>query len=190
MRLWLTICKEKGNDPWHIDREPLVKKLKVAARKQAGPKPAMPSVHAPSRSSSESSESDSDDSSEYYSESEFEKAPDEPSPVPATRPADPNKAVEYDLIKAVWAKRSSTLSGTVIRSALSDCWEIFKSVRDKWKQKATNLQQAIEKKDHANEKAFERRMMEQRRLLESCINLTLKHGHPSIVEKYVNVFLL
>ncbi|KAL9131279.1 MAG: hypothetical protein Q9217_000767 [Psora testacea] len=174
---------EKGNDPWHPDREPLVKKLKVAAKKQAGPRSAVPLVQSRGASTSESSESDSDDSSEYYSESEPEKETDEPSPLPAMRPADPKKAVEYDLIKAVWAKRSSNLSGTVIRAALGGCWDIFKGIRDKWKSKANSLQQAIEKKDQANEKAFERRVTEQRRLLESCIHLTLKHGHPSIVEK-------
>ena len=182
------IYTEKGNEPWHPDREPLVKKLKVAAKKQAGPRPAVPSAQSRSTSSSESSESESDDSSEYYSESEPEKEPDEPSPLPAMRPADPNRAVEYDIIKAVWAKRPSSLSGTVIRAALSDCWDIFKGIRDRWKSKSNSLQQAIEKKDSANEKAFERRVAEQRRLLESCINLTLKHGHPSIVEKYVTRF--
>ena len=45
------------------------------------------------------------------------------------------------------------------------------------------MQQAIEKKDTANKTTFERRVVEQRKLLESCIRLTLKHGHPSIVEK-------
>ncbi|KAL9105039.1 MAG: hypothetical protein Q9163_000052 [Psora crenata] len=181
-----TIATEKGNDPWHPDREHLVKKLKIAGKKQAGPRPAI-STQSRSTYSSESSESESDDSSEYYSDSEPEKEPDEPSPLPAMRPADPNKAVEYDLIKSVWAKRSTNLSGTVIRTALGECWDIFKGIRDKWKSKANSLQQAIEKKDHGSEKAFERRVTEQRRLLESCINLTLRHGHPSIVEKSPNI---
>ena len=96
--------------------------------------------------------------------------------------------MEFDIIKAVWAKRSVGLSGTVIRTALGEYWNIFKGVRDKWKSKTTSLQQAIEKKDQANSKAYERRVLEQRRLLESCIRLTLKHGHPDIIEKYV-IFL-
>ena len=166
----------------------MVKKLKLAAKKQAGAKPTA-SAHSRGSSSSGSSDSDSDDSSEYYSESEPEKEPDEPSPLPPARPVDPNKAVEYDLIKTVWAKRSSVLSGTVIRVALGETWDIFKGIRDKWKAKCTSLQQAVEKKDQANERAFERRVTEQRRLLESCIGLTLTHGHPSIVEKYVYCFL-
>lgn len=142
-------------------------------------------------SSSESSDSESDDDSASYSESDVELVElEEPNPLPATRPADPNKAVEYDVIKAVWAKKNVGLSGTVIRFALSEYWDIFKGIRDKWKAKAASLQQAIEKKDQANIKAYERRVLEQRRLLESCIGLTLKHGHPDIIEKYVYLSFL
>ena len=144
---------------------------------------------AESDSPSESSDSESDDDS-AYSESDVEMQIEEPSPLPPTRPADPNKAVEYDVIKAVWAKRSVGLSSTVIRTALSDYWNIFKGIREKWKARATSLQQAVEKKDQANIKTYERRVSEQRRLLESCIGLTLKHGHPDIVEKYVHPLFL
>ena len=146
---------------------------------------------ANSVSPSESSDSDSDDDSEYYSESEKEIEPEEPSPLPVTRPADPNKAVEYDVIKAVWAKKNAGLSGAIIRTALTEYWDIFKGIRDKWKIKTNALQQAVEKKDQASSKAYERRIVEQRRLLESCIRLTLRHGHPDIIEKYVSsLFLL
>ena len=186
--LLLSSMPEKGGDPWHPDRELLVKKLKIAAKKQAGPYSTVASAQNRGSSSS-SSDSDSDDSSELYSESEAEKEVEEQSPLPPARPLDPNRAAEYDLIKTVWAKRSSVLSGTEIRIALSETWDIFKGIRDKWKTKCISLQQAIEKKDQAGEKAFERRVAEQRRLLESCIGLTLKHGHPSIVEKYVSCFL-
>ena len=143
---------------------------------------------AESESSSEPSDSESEDDSAYSAESDVEIQPDEPSPLPASRPADPNKAVEYDVIKAVWAKKSAGLSSTVIRSALTEIWDIFKGIRDKWKSKATSLQQAVDKKDQANMKAYERRVVEQRRLLESCIGLTLKHGHPDIIERYVFPF--
>lgn len=141
---------------------------------------------AESASSSQSSDSESEDDSIYASESEVEVEPEEPSPLPASRPADPNKAVEYDVIKAVWARRNIGLPSTVIRTALGEYWNIFKGIRDKWKARATSLQQAVEKKDQANIKTYERRVFEQRRLLESCIGLTLKHGHSDIIEKYVN----
>lgn len=170
----------------------MLKKLKVTETKLSGPRSATRSPQArtgntaDSASPSESSDSDSDDDSEYYSESDVGIEPEEPSPLPTTRPADPSKAVEYDVIKAVWAKKSTSLSGAVIRTALTEYWDIFKGIRDKWKIKCNSLQQAIEKKDQANSKTFERRVLEQRRLLESCIRLTLKHGHPDIIEKYVS----
>ena len=116
--------------------------------------------------------------------------PEEVSPLPVTRPADPNKAVEFDVIKAVWAKKSVGLSSTVIRTALGEYWEIFKGIRDKWKGRVASLQTAVEKKDQANIKAYERRIQEQRRLLESCVGLTLKHGHPNLIEKYVPFYYL
>ena len=141
-------------------------------------------------SPSESSESESEDESDYYSESEEPPEPEEVSPLPATRPADPNKAIEYDVIRAVWAKKNVGLSGTVIRTALGEYWNIFKTIRDKWKNKTTSLQQAIEKKDQNGIKTYDRRVVESRRLLESCINLTLKHGHPDIIERYVNFLIL
>ena len=138
---------------------------------------------ADSASSDASSDSESDDGTGASSDSELEVDPPEPSPVPLTRPADPNKAIEYDLIKTVWARKRSTLTGPVIRTALSETWNIFTTIRDNWKKKSTSLQQAIEKKDSANKNAYERRVVEQRKLLENCIRLTLKHGHPSIVER-------
>ena len=187
---------EKGKDPWPRDREPVLKKLKTAEAKLSGPRTPTASTHAhngsvvESASPSESSESESEDESEYYSESEEVPEPEEPSPLPPNRPADPNKAIEYDVIKAVWAKKNVGLSSTVIRTALGEYWNIFKTIRDKWKGKTTSLQQAIEKKDQVGIKTYERRVVESRRLLESCISLTLKHGHPDIIEKYVYFLLL
>jgi len=183
------LSSEKGDGLWHRDREPLLKRLKTAAVKQAGPRPATATTQGrgssagDSASSSESSDSGSDDESETYSDSGREEEPEEPSPLPTIRPADPSKALEYDLIKTIWAKRSAPLAGVDIRNALTECWNIFKGVRDRWKEKTTRLQQATEKKDQPNKNAFERRVVEQRRLLESCIRLALNHGHPSIVEK-------
>ena len=192
--LSLTGRTEKGTDSWHRDREPVLKKLKTTEQKLSSPRSAAPShslsgSKTESASPTESSDSDSDDDSEYYSESEAEVEPEEPSPVPASRPVDPNKAVEYDVIKAVWAKKNVGLSSTVIRTALTEYWDIFKGIRDKWKARSTSLQQATDKKDQANIKTYERRVLDQRRLLESCIRLTLKHGHPGIIEKYVSFLL-
>ena len=173
---------ERGDDRPHPDRGPIIKRLKTAATKLAGPAPAQARSGSSANSESESSDSESDEDSEY-SDSDLEIEPEEPSPVPLARPSDPSKATEYDILKTVWAKRKSVLSGTAIRTALTESWNIFLSIRDGWKKKTTSLQQAIEKKDTTNKNAFERRVLEQRRLFESCTRLTLKHGHPSIVEK-------
>ena len=189
----LTFYVEKGSEPLSQERGHLMKKLKLTESK-LGSRPiknraanSRSGSVAESVSPSESSDTESEDDSAYYSESDVEVQLEEPSPLPPSRPADPNKAVEYDVIKAVWAKKSVGLSSNVIRTALTDYWAVFKNLREKWKARATSLQQAIEKKDQANIKTFERRVSEQRRLLESCIGLTLKHGHPDIVEKYVHL---
>ena len=172
-----------------------MKKMKLTESK-LGSRPLKSSTQsrsesaADSASSSQTSDSESEDDSAYDTESEFEMEIEEPSPLPASRPADPNKAVEYDVIKAVWAKKKLVLTGTTIRTALSEYWNIFKGIRDKWKSRTTSLQQSIEKKDQGNIKTYERRVLEQRRLLESCIGLTLKHGHPDIIEKYVKISVL
>ena len=187
---FLIMPVEKGNDTWAQERGHIMKKIKMTESK-LGSKRVKSTAQSrsgsavDSASSSQTSDSESEDDSAYDSESEFEMEIEEPSPLPASRPADPNKAIEYDVIRVVWAKKNQRLSGATIRTALSEYWNIFKGIRDKWKSRSTSLQQSIEKKDQSNIKTYERRVVEQRRLLESCINLTLKHGHSDITEKYV-----
>ena len=138
-------------------------------------------------SADSSSESGSEDDSTYESASEEELQNEEPSPIPANRPSDPNKAIEYDTIKAVWAKRNVVLSGAVIRSALGEYWEIIRSIRDPWKSETQKLQQATQKKEATKVSDYRSRADEKRRLLESCLRLTLRHGHRDIVERYVQI---
>ncbi|KAI4140005.1 MAG: hypothetical protein L6R39_006005 [Caloplaca ligustica] len=180
--------KEKGTGPWPPSREPLLKKLKITAKSSISrPSSAAPrgSSMADSPSTIESSSESEPDAgdSDYETGSEEEVEPDEPSPLPPNRPLDAIKAVEYDAVKAVWAKRRVILSGAVIRTALGEYWNVIKGIRDKWKAEMTVLQQASEKKEKAKVIEYERRAANQRKLLESCIRLTLKHGHPDIVEK-------
>lgn len=183
------LYKEKGTGPWLVSREPLLKKLKLSAkssvsRTSAGSR-GTSTTSSPSSTESESeSEPDAADS-DYETGSEQENEPEEPSPLPPTRPADPMKAIEYDIVKAVWAKRRVILSGVVIRTALGEFWTVIKALRDKWKGEVTILQQATEKKEKAKIIEYDRRASNYRKLLESCIRLTLKHGHPDIIEKYV-----
>lgn len=138
-------------------------------------------------SADSSSESGSEDDSTYESASDEELQIEEPSPIPPVRPNDPDKAVEFDIIKAVWAKRSVVLSGAVIRSALGEYWEIIRTIRDQWKLETQKLQQATEKKEVTRISDYRSRADEKRRLLESCLCLTLRHGHRDIVERYVQI---
>ena len=183
---------EKGTGPWNLSREPVRKKLKRTSISSIASRPASSSASsgspptAESISSAESSsESESEGDSNYSSDSDGELQIDEPSPLPHSRPTDPEKATEYDITKAVWAKRSVALSGAVIRTALGECWELFKAIRDKWKAEIAILQQVEEKKDGEKILRCKSRIEGKRRLLESCIRLTLKHGHKDIVERYV-----
>ncbi|KAL8814194.1 MAG: hypothetical protein Q9223_006563, partial [Gallowayella weberi] len=183
------LYKEKGTGPWPVSREPLLKKLKLSAkssvvRTSAGSR-GTSTTSSPSSTESESdSEQDAADS-DYETGTEQEDEPEEPSPLPSVRPTDPMKAIEYDIVKAVWAKRRVILSGVVIRTALGEFWTVIKALRDQWKGEATILQQATEKKEKAKMIEYDRRASNYRKLLESCIRLTLKHGHPDIVENFL-----
>lgn len=182
---------EKSEGRQHPNFRELLEKLTKASEKLShgqSPKdrPIVSSKSGSSRTSTPSSESvksETDDSSEDDSASEIESEKEQPSPIPLTRPLDPGKAKEYDIIKTVWARRNRVLSGTVIRTALGECWDILKWVRNEWNKKLTGLQQAIEKKDTANKAVWQRRVVESRKLFESCVRLTTQHGHPSIVER-------
>lgn len=162
------------------------KKLKVSAAVAGSRSRETPPAESASSSDS-SSESGSDDDSDYESASEDEVQDDESSPLPASRPSDPSKAIEYDIIKAVWAKRSVVLSSVIIRSALGEYWDIMRGVRDEWKSEIQKLQQVKDKKEAAKISDYQSRVDEKRRLLESCLCLTLKHGHRDILERYVQI---
>ncbi|KAL9598870.1 MAG: hypothetical protein Q9219_004210 [cf. Caloplaca sp. 3 TL-2023] len=161
------LLQEKGTGPWPTAREPLLKKLKITSKSSIA-RPATAGARATSSADSPSSnetlsESEPDaDGSEYETGSEQEIEPEEPSPLPPSRPVDPMKAVEYDTVKAIWAKRRIILSGAAIRTALGDYWNIMKGIRDKWKAETTILQQAMEKHEKAKSIEYERRAANQR----------------------------
>lgn len=183
---------EKGSGPWSAARGPILKKLKKSPNRPSGPRSVTSLTASQGLSTLESvsspesqSESESSSDSESPSGSEEDAEPEEISPLPSNRPTDPIKAIEYDALKAIWAPRNRTLAVTTIRKALGEYWNIIKSIRDKWKSELTALQQAELKKDHAKTAQLARVVNEQRRLLGSCIRLTLDYGHQDIIEKYV-----
>ena len=120
------------------------------------------------------------------SDSELEvEEPDEPSPLPPVRPEDPEGAVQYDTIKAIWSPRNKYPSVDKIKSALVAFKDVVKSVRDEWK----SLSQAMKDAENQNnyEKASELRnkVVQQRKLINTVIITTIDKGHPVIIEKYV-----
>ena len=188
---------EKGNGPWSSSREHVLKKLKKSSSKPFGSRVAKSPMSLQGTANQElpsspesASDSASDDDSDYTSESEDEAETEEPSPLPPSRPSDPSKAVEYDILKAVWAPRNRVLQGTAIRSSLGEYWNLIKSIRDKWKSEMTLLQQAELKKDSGKLAQLRPSVANHRHLLEKCIRLTLNKGHRDIIEKYVYFYLL
>ena len=135
-------------------------------------------------SSASASEADSDDDSDDDS-ADDEEDDSEPSPLPAERPIDPRKAIEYDVIKCVWSKKRLNLPGVVIRTALGEYWKIVKGIRDAWKVEIVAMQAAEEKKDEHQAAQRKARAAEQGQLLADVLSLTLVHGHRDIVERYV-----
>ena len=135
--------------------------------------------------SASESESASEEESEYSSDSDDEAESEEPSPLPAARPTDARKAIEYDVIKCVWSRRTTRITAGAIRAALGEYWEIIKRIRDNWKVEVSALQQVDEAKDKARADHYKSRAAEQRRIIEGAFRLTMQHGHRDIVEKYV-----
>ena len=175
-----------GNKPFYVEDKPLAKRLKLTHKGSRSVVNGSSGQGAQSDSSSSSeTESGSEEESEYYYDSDEQAASDEPSPLPAARPADPKKAIEYDIIKCVWSKRTAHVTADAIRTALGEYWEIIKRIRDSWKAETTALQQIDEAKDKARADQSKSRAAEQRRTIESAFRLTMQHGHRDIVEKYV-----
>lgn len=173
----------------------MLKKLKKSPGRQTGTRPIASSATSQGLSTLDStsdpeslSDSDQEDDSDYSSGSDEETEPEELSPVPQNRPTDPSKAIEYDALKAVWAPRNKILSVAAIRNALGDFWIVVKGIRDKWKSDLLELQQADPKKNQQKINQMTRSLLEQRRLLDSCIRLTLTYGHQDITEKYVQCY--
>ena len=175
-----------GNKPFYVEDKHLAKRLKLLHKgSRSIVNGASGQVAQSDSSSSSESESGSEEESEYSSESDDQAGSDEPSPLPAARPTDPRKAIEYDIIKCVWSKRTARVTADAIRTALGEYWEIIKRIRDNWKAEATVLQQIDEAKDKARADQYKSRAAEQRRIIESAFRLTMQHGHRDIVEKYV-----
>ncbi|KAI4154274.1 MAG: hypothetical protein LQ340_001778 [Diploschistes diacapsis] len=185
------VLKNQGDVPFDARIRPALKKLKMSSKAQkTQPSTFSGGAHVTSPSSDEetsTSEEETENGSEYDEESTVEI-----SPLPAIRPKDPVKAMEYDVTKIMWFKRKAHLSGSTIRNTLGSYWNLIKPVRDAWKVHYSAITDAETKDDKT--KAEHHRVLANghRQILESAIQATAQHGHSDIVTKLTenaNLFL-
>lgn len=162
--------KKKKSSPTKSSQTKVKKATSKASTKKQG-----------SKSASSSSESDSYDDSDLDIE-----IPEEPSPIPATRPQDPVAAAEYDTLKAVWSPRNRRPAVDTIKTALVAFKDVVKSVRDAWKEQSQAMKVAENQSDNNKAAEIKKNVTLQRRLMEVVVNTALEKGHPIIVEKYVH----
>lgn len=126
------------------------------------------------------------DSVSDTSDSELEvEEPDEPSPLPAVRPADPEGAVQYDTIEAIWSPRNKYPSVLKIKNALVAFKDIVKTVRDEWKSLSQAMKDAENQNNNDKASELRNKVIQQRKLINAVITAAMDKGHPVIVEKYV-----
>lgn len=117
-------------------------------------------------------------------ESELE-APDEPSPIPPTRPTEPKAAVEFDTLQAVWSSRNKRPTAEKVKGALVAFKDVIKTLRDAWKEQVQAMKLAENQGDNDKAAKLKQDVALQRQMMDKIITTTLNMGHPMIVEKYV-----
>jgi hypothetical protein len=158
--------------------------------KQAGVKkqPVAKKVPAKKADGKGSASSGSDS---YESDSDLEiHEPEEPSPLPPARPAEPEAAAQYDVLQAVWSPRNRRPKVDKVKTALVAFKDVVKNLRDSWKETAQALKAAENKGESSDTAQLRKQVVHQRRLMEVAVIATLEKGHPMIVEKYVIPLLL
>jgi Sec-independent protein translocase protein TatA len=124
--------------------------------------------------------------SESSDESELEiEAPDEPSPIPLTRPTDPEAAAQYDTLQAVWSPRNKWPGPEKVKNALVAYKDLIKALRDAWKEQVQAMKLAENQGDNDQALKLKNQVTLQRRMMDKIAMTTLEMGHPNIVEKYV-----
>ncbi|KAH8424351.1 uncharacterized protein LDX57_002102 [Aspergillus melleus] len=124
------------------------------------------------------SESDSDDS-----DLEIEHEPPEKSPIPPSRPTEPEAAANYDTLRAVWFPRNRRPNAEKVKSALVAFKDVVKKVRDAWKDKTQAMKMAENKGDNDKAAKFKKETGSQRRIMDMVVKTTLERAHPMILEK-------
>jgi hypothetical protein len=126
-------------------------------------------------SDSESYDDSSEDDSDYSDEEE------EPSPLPATKPEEPQGAFRYDIIKASWYPHRSQPSSEKIKTSLKQLWEIFNTIQNRWRLDSKLLKEAEDQKKMGELPVLKRRVAEQRDLLQSALKSSLELTHPDVL---------
>lgn len=150
----------------------------VASPRKRG-RPRKHPLKAPNEKARSDSVSDTSDS-----ELEVEE-PDEPSPLPAVRPTDPEGAVQYDTIKAIWSPRNKYPNVEKIKNALVAFKDVVKTVRDEWKSLSQAMKDAENQNNNDKASELRNKVVQQRKLINAVITTAIDKGHPVIVEKYV-----
>jgi hypothetical protein len=127
-------------------------------------------------SDSDSYTESSEDDSEYTDDEE-----DEPSPLPATRPEEPHGAVRYDIIKATWNPRSSSLSSEKTKEKLRDIWEVLNTIHKRWRTDSKAVTDAEDQKKTGELPVLKSRVTSQRDLLQSALKAALDYAHPDVL---------
>ena len=170
-----------GTPRWNDRHQYIQRKLRNLENKHAG------IITAESMSPS-SIEDDSDEDVSDYSDSDDEPHQQDINPLPSVRPSDPIEAVKFDVIKAVWAKHSLGLSGTIIRTALGNYSDVLKGIRNQWKAAQAALLEAEKTMNQAGVTEAKKQTDQQREIVKAAATTTLEHGHQDIIEKYVAPF--
>lgn len=181
------IEEQQNGRPWENAQLPILKRVKFSHRTT---KPL--NLAAGSTAQVELSSSGDEASSEEDSEYESDDGVDESSPLPSLRPSDPVKAMEYDVIRSMWFKKSKHLGGNTIREALGSYWTLLKPMRDKWKAEITAITEATTKNDQVTVENHKTIASKYRSILNAAFRATVRYGHDDIVGKLsenVNLFL-
>ncbi|KAF2449633.1 hypothetical protein P171DRAFT_440114 [Karstenula rhodostoma CBS 690.94] len=125
--------------------------------------------------------SDSDSYDDSSDDSDYSDEEEEPSPLPATKPEEPQGAFRYDIIKASWYSHRSQPSSEKIKTSLKQLWEIFNTIQNRWRLDSKLLKEAEDQKKTGELPVLKRRVAEQRDLLQSALMSSLEFTHPDVL---------
>ncbi|KAJ5793520.1 hypothetical protein N7457_000119 [Penicillium paradoxum] len=156
----------------------MIPQVVIQTQKVAPKKQQMKKI-GPKKTTSKS-ESESSDESDLEIE-----VPDEPSPIPPTRPTEPEAAAHYDTLQAVWSPRNKWPGPEKVKNAMVAYKDVVKALRDAWKEQVQAMKLAENEGDSNKEAKLKEKVILQRRTMDKIATTTLEMGHPNIVEKYV-----